>query len=277
MAEIVLVDGVLESEISIFNRNMQFGDGLFETCVSKGNNILFWQRHLSRLNRGCEKLNIKKIAESVWLEDIKKALSLSLEKNCIIKLILSRGNSLRGYSYSEDIEPVRVVIVSEIKKTKSKYSVSLEYASSGFHSNPKLAGIKHCNRLEQILARANMEGDEVIMLDENQNIVSVTQGNIYFIFGNKLLTPKLDRCGVVGSRRSLILELARSINLEVDEDTISIEQAEKANEVFISNSLIGIQSVSSIGSYYLNNNPLTKEIKAAYISITQDIKSWTCL
>jgi len=277
MAEIVLVDGALESEISIFNRNMQFGDGLFETCVSRGNNILFWQRHLSRLNRGCEKLNIKKIAESVWLEDIKKALSLSLEKNCIIKLILSRGNSLRGYSYSEDIEPVRVVIVSEIKKTKSKYSVSLEYASSGFHSNPKLAGIKHCNRLEQILARASIVEDEAIMLDENQNIISVTQGNIYFIFGNKLLTPKLDRCGVVGSRRSLILELARSINLEVDEDTISIEQAEKANEVFISNSLIGIQSVSSIGSYYLNNNPLTKEIKAAYISTTQDIKSWTCL
>ena len=277
MTEVVLVDGVLESEISIFNRNMQFGDGLFETCVSKGNNILFWQRHLSRLNKGCEKLNIKKIAESVWLEDIKKALSLSLEKNCIIKLILSRGNSLRGYSYSEDIEPVRVVIVSEIKKTKSKYSVSLEYASSGFHSNPKLAGIKHCNRLEQILARASIVEDEAIMLDENQNIISVTQGNIYFIFGNKLLTPKLDRCGVVGSRRSLILELARSINLEVDEDTISIEQAEKANEVFISNSLIGIQSVSSIGSYYLNNNPLTKKIKAAYISTTQDIKSWTCL
>ena len=277
MTEVVLVDGVLESEISIFNRNMQFGDGLFETCVSKGNNILFWQRHLSRLKKGCEKLNIKKIAESVWLEDIKKALSLSLEKNCIIKLILSRGNSLRGYSYSEDIEPVRVVIVSEIKKFKFKDPFSLEYASSGFHSNPKLAGIKHCNRLEQILARANMEGDEAIMLDENQNIVSVTQGNIYFIFGNKLLTPKLDRCGVVGSRRSLILELAKSINLEVNEDTISIEQAEKANEVFISNSLIGIQSVSSIGSYYLNNNPLTKEIKAAYISITQDIKSWTCL
>ena len=65
--------------------------------------------------------------------------------------------------------------------------------------------------------------------------------------------------------------------IDLEHSTISIEQAEKANEVFISNSLIGIQSVSSIGSYYLNNNPLTKEIKAAYISTTQDIKSWTCL
>ena len=92
-----------------------------------------------------------------------------------------------------------------------------------------------------------------------------------------MVTPKLERCGVMGSRRSIILELSRIINLEVDEDTISIEQVEKANEVFVSNSLIGIQPVTSIGSYNLNNNPLTKEIKAAFKSTTQDIKSWTCL
>jgi aminodeoxychorismate lyase len=277
MTQVVLINGKEQTKVSIFNRNMQYGDGLFETCIAKDNRILLWSNHFARLNKGCEKLNIKKIDESHWMSDLKKAFALSEHNNCIVKLILSRGDSSRGYGYKDDISPVRIVIISEMKKTVVNNSFSLEYSDSGYHSNPKLAGIKHCNRLEQILARANMEEDEAIMIDENQNIVSVTQGNIYFIFGNKLLTPKLDRCGVVGSRRSLILELARSINLEVDEDTISIEQAEKANEVFISNSLIGIQSVSSIGSYYLNNNPLTKKIKAAYISTTQDIKSWTCL
>ncbi|MBT3457540.1 MAG: aminodeoxychorismate lyase [Thiotrichales bacterium] len=277
MEPVVIINGEEKSNISIFNRNMQYGDGLFETCVAKDNKILFWESHVARLKNGCERLNIKKIANSVWLEDIKKALSLSSEKDCIIKLILSRGNSLRGYSYSEDIEPVRVVIASQISEYKTKDSFSLEYASCGFHSNPNLAGIKHCNRLEQIMARTNMLADEAIMLDENKSIISVTQGNIYFIFGNKLVTPKLERCGVMGSRRSIILELSRIINLEVDEDTISIEQVEKANEVFVSNSLIGIQPVTSIGSYNLNNNPLTKEIKAAFKSTTQDIKSWTCL
>ena len=115
------------------------------------------------------------------------------------------------------------------------------------------------------------------MLDENQSVISDTQGNIYFIFGKKLVTPKLERCGVIGSRRSIILELSRLINFEVKEDDISIKQLEKANEVFVSNSLIGIQPVTSIGEYYQNNNPLTEKIRAAYISITQDSKSWTCL
>ena len=277
MSEVVLIDGEVESKISIFNRNMQYGDGLFETCVAKDNKVLFWENHFDRLNNGCERLNIKKIANSIWLKDIKKALSLSSENNCIVKLILSRGNSLRGYSYSKDIEPVRVVIVSQMSEYKTKETYSLEFAISGFHSNPTLAGIKHCNRLEQILARTNMLADEAIMLDENQSVVSVTQGNIYFIFGNKLVTPKLERCGVIGSRRSIILELSRLNNLEVREDDISIKQLEKANEVFVSNSLIGIQPVTSIGDYYLTNNPITEKISAAYSSITQDIKSWTCL
>ena len=80
MTEVVLIDGKEETKISIFNRNMQYGDGLFETCVAKDNKILFWDNHFARLNNGCDRLNIKKIANSVWLEDIKKALSLSSKK-----------------------------------------------------------------------------------------------------------------------------------------------------------------------------------------------------
>ena len=277
MDSIVIINGEEQSNISVFNRNMQYGDGLFETCVAKDNQILFWDKHLSRLNIGCDKLKIKKIEESIWLEDIKKALSFSSKKNCIIKLILSRGNSQRGYSYPDDILPVRVVIVSEIIKSQSKQSFSLEYAQSGYHSNPNLAGIKHCNRIEQILARATMKEDEAIMLDENKNIISVTQGNIYFIFGQRLLTPKLDRCGVIGSRRSLILELAKSIGLDIQEEEVSMIQAQKADEVFISNSLIGIQSVSSIEDCQLSSSSITDKIKRAFESATQDIKSWTCL
>ncbi len=173
--------------------------------------------------------------------------------------------------------PVRVVILSEMKKTLEKKSFSLEYAQSGYHSNPNLAGIKHCNRIEQILARATLKEDEAIMLDENQNIISATQGNIYFIFAQKLLTPKLDRCGVIGSRRSLILEIAKSIDLNVEEGNISTTDAKNADEVFISNSIIGIQSVSSIENHQLPNRFLTDKIKAAFESETQDIKSWTCV
>jgi 4-amino-4-deoxychorismate lyase len=266
MTPIVLINGEEQSKISIFNRNMQYGDGLFETCVAKGNQILFWSSHLERLSIGCERLNIQNVDESDWISDINKAFALSAHSNCIVKLILSRGDSSRGYGYKEDIVPVRVVIISEIKKTVANNSFSLEYSDSGYHSNPQLAGIKHCNRLEQILARSNLSSDEGIMLDENENV----------IIGNTLLTPKLDKCGVVGSRRSLILELAKSLNIEVKEDLISADKLKQADEVFISNSVIGIQSVKSIEGDSLGDNPLTEEIKAAFKGKTQDIKSWTC-
>ena len=277
MDSIAIINGKEQSNISIFNRNFQYGDGLFETCVVNNNQILFWEKHLSRLDIGCRKLKIKNIEEEIWLKDIKKALSLTSKKNCVLKLILSRGNSQRGYSYPDDILPVRVVIVSEMKNVQAKESFSLEYASSGYHSNPNLAGIKHCNRIEQILARSSLKRDEAIMLDENQNIISVTQGNIYFIFGQSLVTPKLDRCGVIGSRRSLILELAESIELNVEEGNVSMNDAKKADEAFISNSIMGIQSVNSIEEYQLPKRLITKQIKIAFELATQDIKSWTCI
>ena len=277
MDSIAIINGKEQSNISIFNRNFQYGDGLFETCVVNNNQILFWEKHLSRLDIGCRKLKIKNIEEEIWLKDIKKALSLTSKKNCVLKLILSRGNSQRGYSYSDDILPVRVVIVSEMKNVQAKESFSLEYASSGYHSNPNLAGIKHCNRIEQILARSSLKRDEAIMLDENQNIISVTQGNIYFIFGQSLVTPKLDRCGVIGSRRSLILELAESIELNVEQGNVSMNDAKKADEAFISNSIMGIQSVNSIEEYQLTKRLVTKQIKIAFELATQDIKSWTCI
>ena len=276
MNPVVLINGEEQDKISVFNRNMQYGDGLFETCVARDNQILFWPRHYSRLEIGCVKLNINKIDEGILLSDIKKAFELSSKKNCIVKLILSRGDSLRGYGYRDDIEPVRVVIVSEMYQPLFNKEFSLEYATSGYHSNPQLAGIKHCNRLEQILARSNLSSNEAIMLDEKENIISVTQGNIYYIFGNKLLTPKLDCCGVVGSRRSLILELAMSLKMEALESNISINQAQKADEVFISNSVIGIQPVHSIESYKLGKNPLTEKIQKAFLSKTKEISSWTC-
>ena len=239
--------------------------------------LLFWQRHLDRLNLGCERLDIKKVQESAWKSDLKKAFALSLVDDCIVKIILSRGDSLRGYGYKKDITPVRIVIISEKQKSVDHDLFSLEFSDSGFYSNPNLAGIKHCNRLEQILARSNLLSDEAIMQDENGNVISVSQGNIYLICDGKLLTPKLDRCGVEGSRRSLIMDLARSLGIDTEECLVSSDKLRQADEVFISNSVIGIQSVSSIEECSFGNNPLTAIIKSSYEAKINESNSWTCL
>ena len=277
MTPIVLINGAKQSKISIFNRNMQFGDGLFETCLVENNKILFWTNHFARLNRGCELLKIGKVDESVWLRDVKKALSSCSYNCCVVKLILSRGESLRGYGFDVDIKPVRAVIASELQKATFNHSFSLEYCQSGYDSNPKLAGIKHCNRLEQVLARAGLKSDEGIMLDENHNVISVTQGNIYAIHGNTLITPKLDKCGVEGTRRAVILDLTKLLGIKVKVDTLSVKELGQSDEVFISNSVLGIQPISQIGNIGFGANPITKKIKDAYTEKIEDRNSWQCI
>ncbi len=277
MTPIVLINGAKQSKISIFNRNSQFGDGLFETCLVENKKILFWINHFARLNRGCKQLKISKVDELVWLSDVKKALSLCSYDRCVVKLILSRGESQRGYGFKDDIKPVRAVIISELQKATLSNSFSLEYCQSGYDSNPKLAGIKHCNRLEQVLARSDLKSDEGIMMDENRNVISVTQGNIYAIHGNTLITPKLDKCGVEGTRRAVILDLAKLLGIKVKVEALSVEKLGQADEVFISNSIIGIQSISQIGEISFGESPITKKIKDAFTEKKEDSNSWQCI
>ncbi len=277
MTPIVLINGAKQSKISIFNRNSQFGDGLFETCLVENKKILFWINHFARLNRGCKQLKISKVDELVWLSDVKKALSLCSYDRCVVKLILSRGESQRGYGFKDDIKPVRAVIISELQKATLNNSFSLEYCQSGYDSNPKLAGIKHCNRLEQVLARSDLKSDEGIMMDENRNVISVTQGNIYAIHGNTLITPKLDKCGVEGTRRAVILDLAKLLGIKVKVEALSVEKLGQADEVFISNSIIGIQSISQIGEISFGESPITKKIKDAFTEKKEDSNSWQCI
>jgi len=260
MTPVILIDGKKQSKASIFNRNTQFGDGLFETCLVENKKLLFWSNHFERMKLGCDRLKISMIDETLWLSDIKKAFSLMKIDNCIVKLVLSRGESLRGYSYKDNIRPIRITIVSELKKNNQDKGFSLEFCNSGYNSNPKLAGIKHCNRLEQVIARAGIKVDDGIMLDENENVVSVTQGNIFCIQGNRLITPNLDKCGIEGTRRAVILKIAVDLGFDINIKNLSVEELLRSDEVFISNSIQGVGPVNQIEDFVYSKHKITEII-----------------
>ena len=260
MNPVVLIDGKKQSKASIFNRNTQFGDGLFETCLVENKKLLFWSNHFERMKLGCDRLKISMIDETLWLSDIKKAFSLMKIDNCIVKLVLSRGESLRGYSYKDNIRPIRITIVSELKKNNQDKGFSLEFCNSGYNSNPKLAGIKHCNRLEQVIARAGIKVDDGIMLDENENVVSVTQGNIFCIQGNRLITPNLDKCGIEGTRRAVILKIAVDLGFDISIKDLSVKELLQSDEVFISNSIQGVGPVNRIEDFVYSKHKITEII-----------------
>ena len=260
MTLVILIDGKKQSKASIFNRNTQFGDGLFETCLVENKKLLFWSNHFERMKLGCDRLKISMIDETLWLSDIKKAFSLMKIDNCIVKLVLSRGESLRGYSYKDNIRPIRITIVSELKNNNQDKAFSLEFCNSGYNSNPKLAGIKHCNRLEQVIARAGIKVDDGIMLDENENVVSVTQGNIFCIQGNRLITPNLDKCGIEGTRRAVILKIAVDLGFDINIKNLSVAELLRSDEVFISNSIQGVGPVNQIEDFVYSKHKITEII-----------------
>ena len=260
MTPVILIDGKKQSKASVFNRNTQFGDGLFETCLVENKKLLFWSNHLERMRLGCDRLKISMIDETLWLSDIRKAFSLMKIDNCIVKLVLSRGESLRGYSYKYNIRPIRITIVSELKKNNQDKGFSLEFCNSGYNSNPKLAGIKHCNRLEQVIARAGIKVDDGIMLDENENVVSVTQGNIFCIQGNRLITPNLDKCGIEGTRRAVILKIAVDLGFDINIKNLSVAELLRSDEVFISNSIQGVGPVNQIEDFVYSKHKITEII-----------------
>lgn len=263
MQPIVLINGKKQSQLSIFDRSCQFGDGIFETCLVKNAQVLFFQQHFDRLEKGRKKLQIKPMAEALWLADIKHALSLSQLNDAVLKIILSRGESLRGYNFAKNAMPTRIVIIAKMpKKIPAQYSLSL--CQSGYAHNPQLAGIKHCNRLEQVLASAKMPFDDCIMLDAKSKVISTTTANIFAIKADLLSTPDLSECGINGTRRQLILAKAADFGLKVQIKKMSIDEFLSADEVFISNSIIGVRSVVKIKQKLFKIHSITTKIRKIF-------------
>jgi aminodeoxychorismate lyase len=267
MTSIVLVNGKNKSNISVFNRTNQFGDGIFETILVKNNRILFWNEHFARLEKGRIKLKIDNVSEKIWLKDITKLVAISRLDKAIVKIILSRGESQRGYGFDNNVKPVRIAIIFPMAENLlPEYNLTI--CNSGYATNPLLSNIKHCNRLEQILARVNInDGEECIMRDDKHNVISVTQGNIFAVKNGELLTPNLDNCGICGTRRAVVLDIANSLKLKTYIKDITLNQLLQCDEVFITNSLIGIKPVNKINDCLFNEHTITEKINEKFLNL----------
>ncbi|WP_190600602.1 aminodeoxychorismate lyase [Candidatus Vesicomyidisocius sp. SY067_SCS001] len=263
MVTILLINGKKQTKLSIFNRLVQFGDGLFETCLIEDSRLLFWSKHFLRLEKGCDKLRIHKVNEDIWLKEVAKAFALSRLNQAVVKIILSRGESIRGYGYEKNIKSTRIIIIYPMLDLPWKYELGV--CSSGYFGNQLLSEIKHCNRLEQIFARSELQKQECIMLDENALVISVTQGNIFAIRNQVILTPSLINCGIEGTRRSVVFDLAKELELQFKICSLSLLELLETDEVFITNSVIGIKPVSKINHKLFNNHQITDQLISAFV------------
>jgi len=265
----IWLDGSPTATLPLPDRGSDFGDGVFETILVHQGALLFADVHLERLSLGLQVLAIPDcIAAARQQLDI---VAIAIHwRWAVLRLSVSRGSGQRGYTPSDNAVPRILISVSPLDRDCEKMmtAATLCFANIRLATQPFLAGIKHLNRLEQVLAsaQAKAEGvDEAIVLDQNGHIISVIAGNLFLVRQGKLLTPKLDNCGVLGTRRRLVIERwAPAIGLTVRETTLTLLDLQEAEEVFYSNSLQTVRPIARIGQQSWNSHRVCEAIFQRY-------------
>ncbi len=232
------------------DRGFCYGHGLFETARLDKGVIPLWGLHLSRLTRGARALGLSVDVELLghYLEQLMEVCP----GNGIIKVIVTAGNGGRGYYRDPVLQPNYVLQWFPLPSHPSNYryeGVSLKLCEHRLPLAPRLAGIKHLNRLDQVIARAEWDDEypEGLLLDQQQNVIEAVSSNLFFYSGGTWFTPKLDQCGVFGVMRQYLLEsLLKNSGYSVEEIKCSEAQLLTAEEVFICNSVVGIWPVVAL-------------------------------
>ena len=265
MAHATLINGNPIDEISIYDRGLQYGDGLFETIAVQDGEFLCWQDHIERLIKGCERLNIPRPDQTLLKSEASSLINST--KRCITKIIITRGRGGRGYALPESCNSTRIISVypwPDYPDENSITGINTRICSYRYSRNPALAGIKHLNRLEQILARSEWSDTSVsegFVMDQDENIIEGTMSNLFYVTNNTLCTPDLTHSGVAGVIRKKIIKLASELDIETSIKNTSLELLNNANEIFICNSLIGIWPVKTIAEKGFTVGEKTKQLK----------------
>ena len=264
----VLINGEAKETISIHDRGLQYGDGLFETMAVHNGRIHLWEDHWQRLALGCEKLSITLPNKELIKKEIALLCENKDEAQFVIKLIVTRGEGQRGYRFTAEQNVTRILSSHAWPDYPESYQtegVAVHYCETTLSENIMLAGIKHLNRLEQILARNEWDTDEFqegLMLTAQSNVVDGTMSNIFAVLDNKIFTPGLSLCGVAGVMRKKIINVAKEKGFAVYEKEFSKSELEMADELFLSNSLFGIWPIRIIAkTRFTKIGNITKQLQ----------------
>jgi 4-amino-4-deoxychorismate lyase len=250
-----IVNGDFDQRISPLDRGFAYGDGVFRTMRVQGGIPVNWHLHYQKLVADCASIGIVCPSAELFISDIEQLFIQDIMRNemSVAKIIVTRGEGERGYTIPAVTTPLRVIIKSQLPSYANHYSkggVNLTVCETRLAHQQKLAGVKHLNRIENVMARMEWRDESIfdgIMLDSDGNVIECTMSNIFARFGDTLMTPKLNTSGVAGVTRQQILALSKPLNLKVTEATMPLVQLLTADEIIICNSLYGVLQAISIG------------------------------
>ena len=245
-----LVNSKESSQISAHDRGLLYGQSVFETIAIRDGVPCLLEQHLARMQLGCSVLGIP-FDEAPLRDDI-SALA-SNQAKAVIRASLTMGEGGRGYLNPISPSASRVIALHDYPKHDTHYwerGINLGLVDVRLSNQPLLAGIKHGNRLEQIVARNQWQASwqEALLMDQAGNVIEATQSNIFVIKEGQLITPELNLCGVNGVIREYLLKASHKLGLSSQTVSLSVADIEAADEVFVCNSVIGLWPINSFKS-----------------------------
>lgn len=257
----MLINGQPRDAVSALDRGLTYGDGLFETIRFEGGAAPLWNGHMQRLAKGCERLHLPMPdAELLWQEARQASAALS---RCVLRITLTRGVGERGYALPAIVAPTRIVAAFPMPALPaSQYidGIRLHRCRTTLADQPLLAGIKHLNRLEQVLARAEWNNPAIgegLLCDGRGNAISATAANLFAVIAGVPVTPAVDRCGVAGVARAAMLNAFPHCQVR----DLPLDEALSASELFLSSSVRGILPVQAVGDTVYAPGPVVRAMQ----------------
>ncbi len=245
-----LVNGVQIDAVSVRDRGLMYGDGVFRTFPLRDGKPVLWRRQYAKLAHDCRALQIDCPPAAEFERDL--AMIAAAEPHCVVKIIVTRGASTRGYAIPAAATGTRIVSHGPLPQYPDNFvaqGVRVHLCRLRLAQQPALAGIKHLNRLENVLARAEWQDPAIaegLLCDASDAVIGGTMSNLFLLRNGRLSTPDVTRCGVAGVMRDLVSELALSHGIALETAALGIDDLLAADEVFLVNSVIGLWPVAAL-------------------------------
>jgi 4-amino-4-deoxychorismate lyase len=261
----MLVNGVEDSKLSAADRGLAYGDGVFRTLAARGGVPRHWSRHYAKLAADCAAIALACPGEPLLRQEIERVCAAAGE--CALKIVVTRGAGPRGYRYPSRVEPTRIVSSAPLPDYPASYGeegVRVRRCRLRLAGQPALAGVKHLNRLENVLARAEWDDPQIVeglLCDERDHVIGGTMTNVFIATRGVLATPKLERCGVAGVTRERVLDAAQRHGTACRVADLPWDEVLAADEVILVNSLAGAWPVREIEGRTRAVGPLARMLQ----------------
>ena len=245
----ILVNGHPADSVDARDRGLAYGDGVFRTLRTRDGQPIWWRDHYAKLAADCAALMLACPDEAGLHGEVCRVAEAG---EGVVKILLTRGVGARGYALPPGLATTCIVFSAPLPghaQTAEPSDITARWCALKLARQPRLAGVKHLNRLENVLARAEWDDPAIfegLLCDDSGAVIGGVMSNLLVARDGVLYTPDLSQCGVAGVARARLLRAAARRGIRTHVERLTPDAILAADEVMICNSVIGVRRVARL-------------------------------